>query len=289
MLHNVKKGSGDVAHAHLDPRHCLVVITLAMAGNSLPASHRVSGSYRYSDVGSYSATGAFCNRSTSIRDTLLCMGETTCPNGIWERPPAWRFARSASTIPGLTTDEIQALHVAIPPAARDYLDYTTWTKQSPQKIANFLKHMIETLPFLSRYQDAWPAEGCMRDYLQRRNERQKSTWPARVNAKKRNEFWKRNKSPAWKGESVQVKRVIRKTPRERTGAAAVQQFLQTTRPAMDSLLTVFIQGGITDEDHLDAFARLPEAEQAQFLRKDLGLNALHVRIVRLAILEWTKC
>ena len=147
----------------------------------------------------------------------------------------------------------------------------------------------------------------MRDYLQRRKERQKPIWPARIKAQEHNQSGKRKKSPARmvsctvtssrkctglngiaQGESVQVRHVRCKKSGERVGVAAVQEFLQSIRPAMDGLLPVFVQGGITDEDHLDAFARLPEAQQAQFLRKDLGLNALHVRNVRLAILDWTK-
>ena len=54
---------------------------------------------------------------------------------------------------------------------------------------------------------------------------------------------------------------------------------------MDGLTIVFVQGGIVDGAHLDALVAMPDAEQREFLRDDLSLNALQARLVRLALQE----
>lgn len=80
---------------------------------------------------------------------------------------------------------------AIPWTSRKYLNNVSWSSQPAEKIARFMREVChletrfqialsttnlqiaELLPFLARYQDAWPAEGCMREYLSKRNQRLK--------------------------------------------------------------------------------------------------------------------
>lgn len=48
-------------------------------------------------------------------------------------------------------------------------------------------------------------------------------------------------------------------------------------------MPVFVQGGIVDGEHLDALVDMPDTEQHQFLKRDLGLNPLQARVIRLAL------
>lgn len=66
---------------------------------------------------------------------------------------------------------------------------------------------------------------------------------------------------------------------------AVHAFLSTANPSMGELAIVFVQGGIVSEEHLTALASLPQVEQLQFFRHNLGLNALQARAVQQALVD----
>ncbi|EKM49103.1 uncharacterized protein PHACADRAFT_265831 [Phanerochaete carnosa HHB-10118-sp] len=65
--------------------------------------------------------------------------------------------------------------------------------------------------------------------------------------------------------------------------AFMRAFLRSTRPATDNLMSVFISHGVIDGVCLSVLAELSDAEQKEFLRDDLGLNAMQALSIRLAL------
>ncbi|EKM50200.1 uncharacterized protein PHACADRAFT_166770 [Phanerochaete carnosa HHB-10118-sp] len=68
-----------------------------------------------------------------------------------------------------------------------------------------------------------------------------------------------------------------------TGDAAVQAFLRSVCPAMESLAPVFVHHGFLGDTQLRNLAKLPKDEQLEFFRCDLGLNALQARVIWFAL------
>ncbi|GJE90331.1 hypothetical protein PsYK624_064610 [Phanerochaete sordida] len=201
------------------------------------------------------------------------------------RPVHWKDSRFVSSIPGLSAEEQQELRDALPPAAQKHLNGGTWSMQMPEKLETFMEEIQLKLPFLAQYEDAWPAEGCMRQYLMKRRElegrRRKRAAFARATSRSSQrdessapEALKKSLGSGGPGLNVTVNPL---------STGPVQTFLQSICPAMGELTIVFVQGGIVDEAHLDQLGGLQKAEQLQFLRNDLGLNAFQARVVRLAL------
>ena len=60
-------------------------------------------------------------------------------------------------------------------------------------------------------------------------------------------------------------------------------FLKLLHPRMDHLLSSFVDAGVYDLDCLLGLADLPVEDQRDFLRDDLRLDALKVRIICVAL------
>ena len=71
--------------------------------------------------------------------------------------------------------------------------------------------------------------------------------------------------------------------RVRRSAGDVQTFLESINPSMAQFTALFIRAGVIDADHLKALVDLPDDEQSGFLRDDLNLNALEVRLIGVAL------
>lgn len=65
----------------------------------------------------------------------------------------------------------------------------------------------------------------------------------------------------------------------------VQNFLRSVFPPLSApdIVRRFVDAGIVEHDDLLACLRLPERDQLEMLRADLGLNILHSRMVRAAL------
>ena len=72
------------------------------------------------------------------------------------------------------------------------------------------------------------------------------------------------------------------------GEAVIRAFLGSLQPPMEQLTAVFVQSGIIDKRHLDGLVSMPDAEQMDFLRSDLKLNAFQARHIRLALSQRKK-
>lgn len=63
------------------------------------------------------------------------------------------------------------------------------------------------------------------------------------------------------------------------GVAAVRAFLESVVPGMGELTPILVHGGLICKKCLDCLESLPAAEQLEFLRSDLRLNAFQARAI----------
>lgn len=67
------------------------------------------------------------------------------------------------------------------------------------------------------------------------------------------------------------------------GIAVVRTFLESVVPGMGELTPILVHGGIICEKCLDCLESLPAAEQLEFLRSDLRLNAFQARAISIKL------
>ncbi|EKM48203.1 uncharacterized protein PHACADRAFT_266503, partial [Phanerochaete carnosa HHB-10118-sp] len=220
------------------------------------------------------------------------------PNRPIERSLPWNDLRSAGSIKGLSIEETEALRGAIPDAAEHYFPKNApWSEQSAKDIVAFLEGIAKKLPFLQRYKNAWPAEGCMRRCLtqrrgvMRKTQNQPEPKPSNSVPLRRPTRGLNAAQPAAPRRNRQIPQMPAPvvSPMVHSGApngeAFVRAFLLSTHPAMDHLTFVFIHHGVIDGVCLEVLAKRSEKEQKNFLQTDLGLNAMQALVIRRALSE----
>lgn len=78
---------------------------------------------------------------------------------------------------------------------------------------------------------------------------------------------------------------VTRPPAHEVAEPFVQNFLRGVLPplATPDIVRRFMDAGIVERDDLVACSRLPQRDQLEMLRADLGLNILHSRMVRAAL------
>lgn len=177
--------------------------------------------------------------------------------------------------------------------------------------------MSQRLPFLSKFQDVWPAVTCVRTWLYNQYYRANLERPADPKSRSPSVVVYIPISPTKapllthhnslhvqvvsmrpvrprresQGQTATVENAAtpntRRTRSSNPSEVSLLEFLVTSvGPAMaEEISPVLNQGGVTTVDHLSAVARLPAQELDKFLKNDLDLSLLQARLVKNIVSE----
>ncbi|KAJ3557985.1 hypothetical protein NM688_g1177 [Phlebia brevispora] len=216
----------------------------------------------------------------------------------YRRPSNWKYCRSLKHIPGLSEDERMILRETTQELMVRYLDCAKpWHAQEPQCRDKLISQCRQEMPFLNKYENAWPVEGLSRYWLEKSAyvfQGKRPDW--QTHAREREQRPAGCPQKLQEPTSADEKKILSHPSAPRTssmtlhGAArteqpsdAIRTFLGSLYPPLDALTPLFLEGGIHDQDCLTGLAAMSKKDLKEFLVDDLDLDSFQALKIRKAL------